>query len=1039
MKRFLIVTPLILLALLALALIGPSFVDWNAQKGALSAEVKKQTGLNLTIDGDLSFAMLPYPRLSARDIRLTRDPDAQQILALRELEIGVQLLPLLSGALSVNWINLNEPSLTISSARDGTLNILTPELQQILAPTEKTPQNTIPSISVNRIGIQNGKISYQDQKGEGIEVTGINTELSMNSLSGPFKGQGSLLYLGQTLDFDLATQGLDTAAKTLPLALKAVIQPGGINLSFEGAALWADAPQAQGQLRLSVDALEKTLTAHHAGGAAQGLVGALALEGFLNLAKTGAQIKDIKASHADQSLSGAVDLTFAPFGVNGKLKTNAPLDVSRFMGPSAPVQKIAFDIKIEGSEGEWRVNAPSTKINDSVVSLNALFAVSKETNRPDLKLTAEGKSLALTNFVDKKGDANLEKTNNYRDILNQFIQTIPQANLSLAIKFEEISFQGQVAKSVSASARVNPHSLVLERAVIGSYQGASMTLSGGISDLPALKGMDIKGDIAIKDMPIFLKSVSPEHQKSWPVGLKAVNLTFKASGDTTALKTLGDISLDGGVLAAEANILTPLETPQIQGAKITAKHPNAARLARIITGAEQGLLPPEALSITTEIKQREDSSLAFEPLRLSLGASTISGALLLESKDLKPMISGDLSFDELTLGTPSAAPNNAPKQSARWSKEPLELSGLNALNADVRFSGKALNYGPWALRAPKGSVTLKDGMLNIANFTSGLFDGELVLSATLETAAQLRQPIHISLESKLSDVDALALLRALSGSAFIPVEGAVSGDISMKTSGLSPAALIYDLSGSGALNGRNIVLKGVDLERFAAALSTEAKPGDTALGLWKGASKGGETRFDTLSGPFTITEGIIAFDALSLDGPQAQILTQGKVDLPNWVLESTHKLTAKTKSEVPPFEMRFKGPLDNPAQTFGQGVLNDYLQRKAQRKIQGFVGDKILKKGLGDVLGLPQPAPQAAPRVEPTQPQPAEIAPAIQTTPEPVQEIQPQQVPEPMPAPEAAPPPPVEPVPENAPAQQAPQEEPKPEQVLEDVLKGVLQ
>lgn len=85
---------------------------------------------------------------------------------------------------------------------------------------------------------------------------------------------------------------------------------------------------------------------------------------------------------------------------------------------------------------------------------------------------------------------------------------------------------------------------------------------------------------------------------------------------------------------------------------------------------------------------------------------------------------------------------------------------------------------------------------------------------------------------------------------------------------------------------------------------------------------------------------------MDLDGVEAAIQTRGIIHLPNWTLATKHKIIVKgidgVPSDVPPFEMSFSGSLDNPAQTFGQGLLQDYLNRKIQRKF-----NKLLSKKLG--------------------------------------------------------------------------------------------
>jgi len=172
----------------------------------------------------------------------------------------------------------------------------------------------------------------------------------------------------------------------------------------------------------------------------------------------------------------------------------------------------------------------------------------------------------------------------------------------------------------------------------------------------------------------------------------------------------------------------------------------------------------------------------------------------------------------------------------------------------------------------------------------------------------------------------------------------------------SPAALIYDLSGAGTVKGEDVLLDGVDVTRFVRALSLDSKPGDTVMGLWKGSTKGGQTAFETLDGAFTIKEGVVTLDKMDLDGAKAAIKTTGTVNLPNWTLSTKHSMSVKGEgnapSDVPPFEIKVSGSLDNPAQDMAKGVLNDYLNQKIQRKL----GDLLSKKlggSWGKKLGLP--------------------------------------------------------------------------------------
>jgi uncharacterized protein involved in outer membrane biogenesis len=70
-----IVIGLIIVAVGAV-LVVPGFVDWNAYKLEITAAVEEQTGRKLTIGGAIEPEILPSPRLSVADARLSNSVGA---------------------------------------------------------------------------------------------------------------------------------------------------------------------------------------------------------------------------------------------------------------------------------------------------------------------------------------------------------------------------------------------------------------------------------------------------------------------------------------------------------------------------------------------------------------------------------------------------------------------------------------------------------------------------------------------------------------------------------------------------------------------------------------------------------------------------------------------------------------------------------------------------------------------------------------------------------------------------------------------------
>ena len=109
---------------LAAALIGPSFVDWNKYKPEITERVKAATGREITIAGDLSLSILPAPTLSVHDVTLANMPGASEpnMASLKALDVRVAFLPLLQGNIKVESIALIQPVITLEILADGRRN-----------------------------------------------------------------------------------------------------------------------------------------------------------------------------------------------------------------------------------------------------------------------------------------------------------------------------------------------------------------------------------------------------------------------------------------------------------------------------------------------------------------------------------------------------------------------------------------------------------------------------------------------------------------------------------------------------------------------------------------------------------------------------------------------------------------------------------------------------------------------------------------------------------------------------------------------------
>ena len=199
---------LALIALLvAAALIGPSFVNWNGYKGEISAEVQKATGRTLEIAGDLEFTILPAPRLRISDARLSNAPGAvaPHMVVLKELRVSVAFLPLLRGSIEIGEVDLVEPVIELEKLPGGQMNWIfaadpggsaglpaASEPAVVTAP-ESGDVNEASAFRLDALSIKNGTIVYRDTASGTVERIGnLTADISAGSLTGPFSFKGAL-------------------------------------------------------------------------------------------------------------------------------------------------------------------------------------------------------------------------------------------------------------------------------------------------------------------------------------------------------------------------------------------------------------------------------------------------------------------------------------------------------------------------------------------------------------------------------------------------------------------------------------------------------------------------------------------------------------------------------------------------------------------------------------------------------------------------------------------------------------------------------
>jgi len=345
-KKLAVALVVLLVVAVAALLVLPSFWDWNGEKGRMAALVKEHTGRDLEIAGDVSLRLLPTPAFAAGQVTLANLAGGSEpaMVRLEELRVSIALLPLLRGEVLVESVTLVKPEVLLEVLEDGRANWRFADAPPAAAasPAARAGPDTEAAAQPIRIDsflIEDGRVRYRDAR-SGAEETleGLNAELAAGSLIGPFAANGSVVYRGVPLAFDVNLgQLVEGGATATSLSLR--LPRAGASASFVGAlSRHQELQTLRGRLQAEGGDLAQLLAALPLGGAAPGsdlLARPFAVSAELSASETDATAESLKLSLGPLSLDGRVtaDLSGEP-AIIASLSTKT-VDLDALLAPPA--------------------------------------------------------------------------------------------------------------------------------------------------------------------------------------------------------------------------------------------------------------------------------------------------------------------------------------------------------------------------------------------------------------------------------------------------------------------------------------------------------------------------------------------------------------------------------------------------------------------------------------------------------------------------------------------------------------------------------
>ncbi len=211
MKRFfslglkLLLTLILVMAVILISL--PFLIDPNDYKDTISEQVKAETGRTLHIPGEIKLSVFPWlgARLGAVELENTPGFGDKPLARIEEVDVRVQLLPLLRGDIKIGHLTLRGLRLNLQRNKDGLGNwedllpqpgkdtTLTSKSAPPVKSSPSTPSTQAPSsssattlaaLSIEGISILNASLHWNDQLAQqNYQIETLDMEIGRVSLN----------------------------------------------------------------------------------------------------------------------------------------------------------------------------------------------------------------------------------------------------------------------------------------------------------------------------------------------------------------------------------------------------------------------------------------------------------------------------------------------------------------------------------------------------------------------------------------------------------------------------------------------------------------------------------------------------------------------------------------------------------------------------------------------------------------------------------------------------------------------------------------
>ena len=599
-------------------------------------------------------------------------------------------------------------------------------------------------------------------------------------------------------------------------------------------------------------------------------------------------------------------------------------------------KKMLLTAKLSGNFDKFQISPYKVVLDNT--TFNGDFGMVLG-DRKDIMLNISADTLNFDNYINSIPEEIKAKSFgerlNYRfsklGVFNDF-DMVMNADSNLVIyenlPFENVKFKGNILQGT----------LDLEELTIEKAANTKIGLNGKISGFGNKANFEnLQYDIETRDVNNMIEKFGlyrPKIDYNQFSDLKSSGV-INGSADDFVIDTKitsGELSLDynGDVKIAEKTFFN---------GDVEIKYPETVKF---IENLGLGYKPESNNLGLFRLRSKAEGSidnLKLTEMELNSGYSQFNGNLSYDLRGEKTIANANLKINKFEiekylvkenakLTVPSGIEGGISSFLVKpvWDKNKLNYTPYVNLEVDANFETDNLSYKDKTFNNAKFSINLKDGMLNIPDFSA------VYNNTPVKASVMLNMVNDPMINTTVEVVDANVSDFSFGGKTYGLKEGKFSTKISLNSNASSEDEFVKNLKGNAEFEAVNTRLSGINIKAIYDDVVNRTKSeGLVEFVNSQGAT--GNTDFAKISSKFSIDNGELKIVEGNLSADNTNISASGNCDLKNWTMDVMFDIGHNEPKFLPNYIMSAKSGMNNPEVTFDVSKLFNIFKAKEDQQI----------------------------------------------------------------------------------------------------------